>query len=148
MQVTTSIEIASSAQKVWAAITNIGQADKMISSILHIEVLAQPEQGLVGFKWQETRKIFGKEATEIMWITDAVENHFYSTRAESHGCVYLSTLSLESVGENTQLSMSFAGKPQTLGAKILSALMGIFIRSSMKKELMKDLIDIKQYVEQ
>lgn len=25
--------------------------------------------GLVGFKWKETHKMFGKEATEIMWIT-------------------------------------------------------------------------------
>jgi len=44
-----------------------------------IEVLEKPDAGFVGFKWKETRKMFGKEATEIMWITDSVENEYFST---------------------------------------------------------------------
>lgn len=41
--------------------------------------------GLVGLKWRETRMLFGKEATAEKWITDAVENECYKTRAESDG---------------------------------------------------------------
>jgi hypothetical protein len=119
-----------------------------ISSIIAIEVLEKPKTGFVGFKWKETRKMFGKEATEIMWVTDSVENEYYSTRAESHGSVYVSRLSLTESAGVTTLTMSFSGEAQSLVARVLSALMGFLIKSSMKKELHKDLVDIKNYVEQ
>ena len=89
----------------------------------------------------------GKEATEIMWITDSVENEYYSTRAEGHGSVYVSRLSLTESAGFTTLTMSFSGEAKTWVARILSALMGFLIKSSMKKELQKDLLDIKNYVE-
>ena len=148
MKVSTSIEISKPRENVWKAITDIENSPGRISSIIAIEVLEKPEAGFVGYKWKETRKIFGKEATEIMWVTDSVENEYYSTRAESHGSVYVSRLSLTESAEITTLTMSFSGEAETLVAKILSALMGAFINSSMKKELQKDLLDIKNYVEQ
>ncbi|MGI9263993.1 MAG: SRPBCC family protein, partial [Gammaproteobacteria bacterium] len=69
MKVSTSIDIASPAENVWAVITDIENCVGRISSILDIEVLEKPETGFVGFKWKETRKMFGKEATEVMWVT-------------------------------------------------------------------------------
>jgi hypothetical protein len=91
--------------------------------------------------------MFGKEATEIMWITDFVENEYYQTRAESHGSIYLSRLSIERVGENTKLTMSFSAEAQTFFAKIFSFSMGFLMKGSMKKALIKDLNDIKNHVE-
>lgn len=87
MQVSTSIKISKPKENVWKAITDIENSAGMISSIISIDVLEKPEVGFLGFKWKETRKMFGKEATEIMWVTDSVENKYYSTRAESHGSV-------------------------------------------------------------
>ncbi len=147
MEVSTSIEIAKPKEDVWNVIADIENCQGRISSILDIEVLEKPETGFVGFKWKETRKMFGKEATEIMWITDSVENEYYVTRAESHGSVYISRLSLAESAGITTLTFSFFGEAQTLVAKILSALMGFMIKSSMVKELQKDLVDIKNYVE-
>ena len=148
MKVSTSIEISKPRENVWKAITDIENCQERISSIIAIEVLEKPEAGFVGFKWKETRKMFGKEATEIMWVTDSVENEYYSTRAESHGSVYVSRLSVTESAGITTLTMSFSGEAQSLLARILSALMGAFIKGSMKKELQKDLVDIKNYVEQ
>ncbi|MBT8050226.1 MAG: SRPBCC family protein [Gammaproteobacteria bacterium] len=148
MKVSTSIEISKPKEDVWKVITDIENCQGRISSILAIEVLEKPEAGFVGFKWKETRKMFGKEATEIMWVTDSVENEYYSTRAESHGSVYVSQLSLAEANGVTTLTFSFSGEAQTLVAKVLSALMGFMIKGSMKKELQKDLQDIKIYVEQ
>ena len=87
---------------------------------------------------------------EDVWkaITDSVDNEYYATRAESHGSVYVSRLSLAESAGITTLTFSFSGEAQTLVAKILSALMGFMIKSSMVKELQKDLEDIKSYVEQ
>lgn len=148
MKVTVDIEIEKPKEVIWSAITDIENCSNMISSIIDLKILNQPEDGVVGLKWKETRLMFGKEASEIMWITEAVENEYYCTRAESHGSVYITKLSLIETGSNTLLTMSFTGEAQTLIVKIVSACMGVFIRSSMKKALQKDLEDIKKYVEQ
>lgn len=148
MKVSTSIDIAGPREEVWKVITDIENAVGRISSIMDIEVLEKPETGFVGFKWKETRKMFGKEATEVMWVTESVENEYYLTRAESHGSVYISRMAVTESGGTTTLTMSFSGEAQTLVAKILSTLMGFMIKGSMEKELQKDLADIKQFVEQ
>ena len=147
MKVSTSIEISKPREDVWKVITDIENCQGRISSIIAIDVLEKPEASFVGFKWKETRKMFGKEATEIMWITDSVENEYYSTRAESHGSVYVTRLSLDESAGITTLTMAFSGEAETLVAKIFSTLMGPLINSSMKKELQKDLLDIKNYLE-
>lgn len=146
--VSVDVLIKAPKEKVWAAITNISQAEQMISGILKVEVLEQPEEGLVGLKWQETREMFGKEATEIMWITKAVENEYYATRAESHGSIYKSKLMLTEAMDQTRLTMEFDAKAQTLVAKVMSFLMAPMIQGSIKKLLQQDLEDIKNFCEQ
>lgn len=147
MQTQVSIVINSRREKVWLAITDIENCQDMISAILKINILNKPDQGLVGLKWQETREMFGNEAMETMWITEAVDNEYYCTRAENHGAVYLTRLSLQPQGNATELTMTFTGEAETMVAKILSALMGAFIKGSLKKALLKDLEDIKAHVE-
>ena len=83
-----------------------------------------------------------------MWITESVENEYYCTRAESHGSIYVTRLSLSESAGVTTLTMAFSGEAQTFVARILSTMMGAFINKSMTKELQKDLLDIKNYVEQ
>src|SRR5215813_11815472 len=91
MIVEVQVAINGSKAAVWAAITNIENASKIISGILNIEVLEKPANGLVGLKWRETRMLFGKPATVEKWITDAAENVFYKTKAESDGFVFICT---------------------------------------------------------
>ena len=91
--------------------------------------------------------MFGKEAVETMWITDYAENEYYQTRAESHGSIYKSRISIEHVGENTKLTMSFTAEAQTFFVKVFSKCMGFMIKGSMKKALIKDLNDIKTHLE-
>ncbi|SES92817.1 SRPBCC family protein [Thalassotalea agarivorans] len=147
MQVSVSQTIAAPAETIWQAITNIDNCDQMITAIKSIEVLERPEEGVVGLKWQETREMFGKDATETMWITEAKAPSYYHTRAESHGSVYISTMAIEEQDGSCELSMSFKGEPQTFGAKILMFLMGAMVKKSMIKAIEQDLIDIKTFVE-
>ncbi len=148
MKVATSITIAAPVEAVWQAVINIEQAADMVSGIRQVEVLHKPEQGMVGFKWRETRIMFGKEATEDMWITDCVTNDYYATRAENHGAVYLSRISVQAVADGTRLTMGFESQAQTLFARLMSSLMVFFIKGSIIKEFDKDLVDIKAFVEQ
>ena len=71
----------------------------------------------------------------------------HATRAESHGSIYLTQLKVEEYGNQTRLSMTFTGQPQTFSARLLSFLMAPMIRGSLRKALEKDLKDIKDYLE-
>jgi hypothetical protein len=149
MIVEAQVTINGSKAAIWAAITNIENASETISGIENIEVLEKPANGLVGLKWRETRMLFGKPATAEKWITDAAENEFYKTRAESDGFVFLSTTSISesSVGGIT-LTSSHDSKPQSIVAKLMSIPMGFLFKGVAKKALLQDLNDIKAAVEQ
>ncbi|MCW8860019.1 MAG: SRPBCC family protein [Deltaproteobacteria bacterium] len=147
MIVSAEIVINKSKDSVWKAITDIENWKKMLSSIIKINILYKPSEDFVGLKWEETREMFGKEEMETMWVTDSVENEYYCTRAESHGSVYITKLSLGNSGTGTLLTISFNGIAKTNVAKILLFSMGPFIRKSIIKALTKDLEDIKHFVE-
>ena len=147
MNISTSIEINSSTDRVWYAITDIENAQDRLSEIVSLKVLEKPDEGLVGLKWTETRKVFGKEATETMWITEYEDGKYYQTRAENHGAVYISRLSLSPVGENTLLTMSFEGTSESFWVRLISGCFGFLMKGSMVKLIEKDLADIKHYVE-
>ncbi len=147
MNVTVNIKINKSKESVWKAITDIENCQQMISGIIKLKVLNKPTEGIDGLKWEETREMFGKEATETMWITDSMENEYYTTRAESHGSIYDTKLSLMDSGDGSLLTMSFTGNAHTMVSKILSFIMGPLLKKSMVKALNKDLEDIKAFVE-
>jgi len=147
MELSVSVEIEQPAEDIWNVITDFKNCSSYITSINKLEVIEEPENTLIGFKWKETRMMFGKEAIETMWITDYTENEFYQTRAESHGSIYISKLSISQDGNFSILTMSFAAEAQTLFVKIFSACMGFAIKGSMEKALLKDLNDIKKHLE-
>jgi uncharacterized membrane protein len=148
MIIEVQITIEGSKEDVWHVITDIENSPNMIEGIEKVEILEKPTNGLVGLKWRETRTLFGRTATEIMWITDEKENESYKTRAESNGAVYITDLVLAEQSDKTQLTMAFDIMPQTFSSKLMSAITGRFFRNATEKALMQDLIDIKSAVEQ
>jgi carbon monoxide dehydrogenase subunit G len=147
MDVATSVLIHAPRAAVWRRITDIEHAAGTISGIEKIEILERPASGVVGLKWKETRKMFGKTATETMWITDAVEPEFYKTRAESHGAIYVASLELAERAGGTELTMRFSGEAVKTSAKLMWTLTGWMFRGAMRKACGKDLSDIKAAVE-
>jgi hypothetical protein len=148
MIVEAQVTINGSRAATWAAITNIENASKTISGIENIEVLEKPANGLVGLKWRETRKLFGKSATVEKWITDAAENQFYKTKAEDGGFVFLTTKSISESSGSITLTESHESRPQGIVAKLQSIPMGLLFKGVVKKALLQDLNDIKAAVEQ
>ena len=147
MIVEAQVTINGSKAAIWAAITNIANASETISGIENIEVLEKPANGLVGLKWRETRKLFGKSATADKWITDAAENEFYKTRAESDGFVFLTTKSISESSGGIKLTESHESEPQGFAAKLMSIPMRLLFKGVVKKALLQDLNDIKSAVE-
>ncbi len=147
MLVEAQVTVNGSKAAIWAAITNIKNASDIISGIENIEVLEKPANGLVGLRWRETRMLFGKPASVEKWITDAAENAFYKTRAESDGFVFVSTMSISESGGGMTLTSAHETKPQGIVAKLQSLPMGLF-KGVAKKALVQDLNDYKSAVEQ
>ncbi len=148
MIVEVQVNIKGSKEAIWASISNIENAADSISGIDKIEILEKPASGLVGLKWRETRMLFGKPATADKWITDAVENEFYKTRAESDGFIFLSSMRISEGSGGITLSSVHDSQPQSIVAKIMSIPMGLFFKGVAKKALLQDLNDIKAAVEQ
>src|SRR5262245_27544779 len=147
MVVEAQVTINGSRAAVWAAMTNIENASETLSGIENIELLEKPANGIIGLRWRETRMYFGKPATVEKWITDAVENEFYETRAESDGFLFVSTMSISESSGGVTLTSSHDSKPQGIVAKLKSTPMFLF-KGVIKKALLQDLNDIKSAVEQ
>lgn len=148
MFVEAQITINGSKAAIWAAITDIEHASETISGIENIEVLEKPATGLVGLRWRETRMLFGKPATAEKWVTDAVENEFYKTRAEDNGFVFITTIRMSESGGGITLTSSHDSQPQGFAAKLMSLPMGLLFKGVAKKAILQDLNDIKSAVEQ
>lgn len=148
MIVEVQITINGSRAAVWTVITDMENASKTIGGIESIEILEKPVDGLVGLRWRETRMLFGKPATAEKWITDAVENEFYRTRAEDQGFVYLSTFAISEGSGGIVLTSSHDSQPQGFTARLLSIPMAILFKGVARKAILKDLNDIKVAVEQ
>lgn len=147
MLVEAQVTINGSRDAIWAAITDIENAAKTMSGIERIEFVEKPASGLVGLKWRETRMLFGKPATAEKWITDAAENEFYKTRAESDGFVFVSTISISESGGGVTLTSLHDSRPQGFGARLMSIPMGLLFKGVARKALLQDLNDIKSAVE-
>ena len=147
MLVKAQVTIEGSRAAVWAACADIANAAAIVRGIEGIEVLEKPAHGLVGLKWRETRMLFGKPASVDKWITEAAENEFYKTRAESDGFVFLSTLRLSGLDGAITLSSAHESRPQSLVARFVSLPMVFLFRGVMKKALLQDLVDIKAAIE-
>jgi len=147
MKILVATEIHGSPEKIWEAITDISSWQGIIRGIEKIELLNQPKEGLVGLKWKETRTLFGKTATEIMWITAVEPGKSYTVNAESHGAIYITKTEIEELTDRCRLIQEFQSTPQTLGARILALIFGVMMKKSVIKAFESDLADIKAAIE-
>ena len=140
-----SRSIAAPIERVFEAATDLASAPERISGILALEILTDGPVG-AGTRFRETRKMFGREATEEMEIQDFEAPHRYSVRAENHGCLYLSEFRFAEEAGGTEVTFLFEAKGLTLLSKIM-----MFITKPLAKTMIKlvvqDLEDIKRYVE-
>lgn len=143
MKIAVSEEIDAPRERVWNIVTDIDSWADTISGIVSVDVINRPASGVIDLKWRETRVLFGKEAVETMWITAAEENRWYETRAENHGAIYTTRISLDDSQGKTLLTMAFSSRPTTIVSRLM-AFMGYLFRSTMRKMIKQDLVDIRR----
>ena len=137
--------IAAPVGRVFETFTDLRNAPKRVPAILRLEVLTEGPIGK-GTRFRETRKMFGKEATEEMEITEFDRDRSYSVAASSCGALYATRFDFRPEGQGTRVDFVFSATPTTFFAKLFSPLMKIMV-GPMKKLVEDDLTSLAQWIE-
>lgn len=134
--------VDASPERVWQVATDVGAWPDVISGIKTVERLDDAPDFVVGTKWRETRVMFGREATEEMWVTAIDAGRSYTVEAESHGAHYTTVIRLTPSGDGTDLSWTFGAATTGFFASVMSKTIGKAFEGSTRKALAKDLKDM------
>jgi carbon monoxide dehydrogenase subunit G len=135
--------VAAPASAVWTIMIDLDRAADTLSAIQSIEILSDDRDFGVGTKWRETRTMFGKQATEVMWVTGIDPGTSYVVEAESNGARYTTVMKVTAKGDDTsEITMDFGAEPTGTMAKIMGATIGKLFENATRKALAQDLNDI------
>lgn len=141
--VTITATAQASAAVMWDVITDIENSPAVVRGIEGVEVLeGRPDFG-VGYRWRETRTMFGKKATEDMTVTCVDPGRSYLTEADNHGAHYETTLTVKPLTERTcEVTMCFEGTASGLLNRTVGAVMGRLMEGSVRRMVQQDLDDL------
>ena len=142
---TVSQTVAAPPAEVFAACADFAGAPDRIADIIRVEVLTPGPVG-VGTRFKETRKMFGKEATETMEVVAFDPPRGYELWAVNCGTEYLTRFAFTPEGAGTRVGVDFRARPVrwwAWGFVPLAYLMGGMIR----KLLARDVDQIRAAVE-
>ncbi len=146
MMVEAQVTINASVASVWAVLADIENAASIISGIERVEIVERPTKGILGWKWRETRVLFGKPATVEKVIIAGLENEFFTTESKDGGFVFSTYNRIWEGDGGTILRGQHFTRPQGFAARLKSLPM-VFFKGVIKKAILQDLNDIKAAVE-
>jgi carbon monoxide dehydrogenase subunit G len=142
-ELTASLEVAAKPESVWAIITDLDAFERTISAVESVERLDGGDGFGVGTRWRETRKMFGRAATEEMEVTSLDDGRSYVTEADSHGAHYRTVMTVEPSGsDGSRLSMTLGAEPHGMVTRVVAATVGRLFERATRKALEKDLAEI------
>jgi uncharacterized protein YndB with AHSA1/START domain len=134
------------AEKVFAILTDVEKLPERIPDIIRVEKLT-PGPVAIGTRFKETRKMFGKEATEEMTFTTFEPNQAYTLGAYSCGTRYTVPHRLTTLPDGkTELQLTFETRAESLFAKVMSPML-FFMKGMMVKKIQADLDAIRKACE-
>ena len=137
--------VAASPESVFAVATDLENIVENVSGIDSAEVLTEGPFGK-GTRWRETRTLYGRQATEEMWVTGFDPPRSYVVEAESHGARYRTEITFVPVGAGTRVTFTFGARPVSFVARLFSIFSGMMM-GGVKKALAQDLEDLKRVAE-
>lgn len=138
-------KIAAPPERVFAISTDLPNLARTVSGIEAVEILTPGPIG-EGTRWRETRTLYGKQATEEMWVTAFDAPRSLVVEAESHGAHYRSEFRFEPEGASTRVELVFSARPVSFLGRLFS-LLGAAMFGSVRKALEQDLEDVKRAAE-
>jgi carbon monoxide dehydrogenase subunit G len=141
-------DILAEPAEVWAVLTDVERFSKVLTSVDLVERVSGTGFE-VGTRWRETRRMFGKSATEEMWVAEVEAPSRIVVHAESKGTRYETVFDLTPSSLGTRLSVTFGAETSeaSAGQKLSWALMGPLGAKATKSALEQDLADIARAVE-
>lgn len=140
-----SRRVAAPRERVFAAASDLRNAAGRIRAIVRIVVLTDGPMR-VGTRFEETRRMMGREATETMEIVEFDAPRSYTLGGESHGVRFRTQLRFEERDGGTEIVMDSEVEPVTFAARVMTFLTKPLTKA-MLKACAKDLDDIAAYVE-
>lgn len=138
-----SVEVAAPAERVWGVATDLENTASNIKGIITLERLDDGTGFGIGTRWRETRKMFGKEASEEMEVISLEEGRSYTTEALHGKTRYLSSVSVEPISDSSsRLSMAFEAETSGFINQLLSKVMNKLMERNVRKLIREDLDDI------
>ena len=147
MLIQTDITINAPIDRVFEVFSDLEKATERIDGIVAIEILEGPAQMAVGTKWKETRIMFGKEATEEMYVTEVNRNRNYVVEAENHGMKYRTEYTFTETPDGVQVKLVFGGEPVNMFARLMD-LFTRFMSKTVEDMLHQDMLDLKKVCEE
>lgn len=138
-------EIAAPVTRVFEFATDFRNAPGRIRAIQKVEILT-PGPTRVGTRFRETRRMFGRPATEELTVTAFEPGKRVALSATNCGCRYQSEFRFHEQAGRTLVEFEFPATPLSLLAKVLS----VVFRPMLKKmvgECSKDLDDLARAAE-
>ncbi|WP_351227847.1 SRPBCC family protein [Streptomyces sp. NPDC002133] len=139
--------IAASQGPVWEALTDLKDMERVLSGVDKVEILTDGAFD-AGTRWRETRRMFGKEATEELYVTASEPPERYVVEADSHGTHYISEFVLRADGpQTTTVRMTFSATPPGGFTGLLAKVLGPLGERAVAKAIARDLADVAAEVE-
>ncbi|MFE8600166.1 SRPBCC family protein [Archangium violaceum] len=147
LEFTVRKEIAASPERVFDALKDLDAASRWMPNFVGIEKLT-PGKFRVGTKWRETRRMFGRDASELFEVTGlepnkSLELYVDGTQGSSKRGHYRFRYQLEPAGGKTVLTM----EAEIGGMGFLLELLGRFLLGSFKKAIISDVEAMAGYIE-
>jgi hypothetical protein len=141
---------------VFEVASDLEHAAENIRAIEKVEVLTPGPVG-VATRWRETRKMMGREATETIEFTAFDRPRSFTAGCESCGA-YLETVfrfetangmtpGAESATPGTDVTVETRWEARSLFAKLMSPLMSLMFRKTLRGCIEADLEDLKRAAE-
>ena len=130
-------------EAVWDVLSDIHHAHITLSGVVSIEILT-PGPYQPGFRWRETRKMFGVKATEEMMVVEAEPPGATRIVAENGGTEYTTIFTVTPEETGSTLRMRFGAETRfaPMISRVAMALMGSLAERSTRKTMTQDLADI------
>lgn len=132
--------------RVFDVLTDFEHMAEHIDGIIKLEVLTEGPVG-VGLRFHETRKMFGRESTELIEIVEFDPGKSSTASCTSCGATLSWRFDLHSALEGgTDVQFSLNIKPESLFAKLAAPLSGLMMKG-LKKSMVQDLEDLRPHIE-